>query len=289
MQNASILSLAIQLVENKYIVGMVTCMLCSIIVDMNRTQRIKDQNELKRSRDELALALSKLKKTEQVKDEFISIASHELKTPLTSIKGFAYLLKKRLVRDKDRKGSEYLEKIDQYVNKITRLVNDLLDVSKIQTDKLTIEKKIINIDSLISDVALMVRQTDSDHQIILKGKSRAKVFGDRYRIEQVVQNLLTNAIKYSPGKKRVEVTITKGVRNIEVSIKDYGVGIAQKNLSKVFERFYRVDETAQKFSGLGIGLYISSEIIRRHKGSIWVKSQHGRGSTFYFTLPLYQS
>ncbi len=272
-----------------YVLLSATAVVASVLVKRNERAvheraRIDFTRKLYRQK---ARALLRLRKTEQVKDEFISVASHELKTPLTSIKGFAYLLKKQLFSS--HKLFSYVDKIDFYSDRMTKLVNDLLDVSKIQVGKMTIEKEVFNFDTLVKDIVTSVRIVNSGHKIILSGRTGVKVNADRFRIEQVLQNLLSNAIKYSPDRKKIMVKMAQINKRIQVSVKDYGVGIPKEKLAKIFERFYRANEISKKISGLGIGLYISQEIIKRHGGKIWVESKPGTGSTFYITLPIYTS
>jgi signal transduction histidine kinase len=174
------------------------------------------------------------------------------------------------------------------VDKLTNLVSDLLDVSKLQTGKLELRKEKFDIGKLIKEIAENFEATDNTHKIFIKGKSLKMIKADKDRIEQVVINLISNAIKYSPDSDRVEIKIKSEKNVIIISVKDFGVGIAQEYLNKIFGRFYRVYDTRDKtFPGLGMGLYISYEIIERHKGKMWVESRKGEWSTFYFSLPYF--
>lgn len=232
------------------------------------------------------LDITERRKLEQRKDEFIGIASHELKTPLTSIKGYTQILERIIHQMSDERAKIYLKKTNTYIDRLNSLIADLLDVSKIQAGKLQMNFSEFSVDDLVDDGIESIQHINSQHEISKTGVASERVLGDKHRLEQVFTNLLSNAIKYSPDANKIEVHISKNDSMITVSIKDYGVGIAEENLHKLFERFYRVEETAKTFSGLGIGLYISSEIVRRHGGDIWVESEHGNGSTFYFTLPI---
>lgn len=223
---------------------------------------------------------------EKGKDEFINMASHELKTPITSLKVYIQVVTRKLGEKNLPEARRYLAKIDEQTNKLTSLIIDLLDMSRIQTGKMKMDKEPLNIDALIDDTIEAIQGTTKRHEIISKGGLGKMVSADRYRIYQVLVNLLTNAIKYSPkGGKIIVETINLG-NKAQVSVKDDGIGIDSKYQKKIFERLYQVTDRNEKtFPGLGIGLFISNEIIKRHGGKMWVKSKKNKGSTFYFDLP----
>lgn len=226
------------------------------------------------------------KANEQKKDDFLSIASHELKTPLTNIKAFNQLIS----RTKDPEKIQYLSgKSAAHINKLEWLINDLLDVTKINAGKIQYNMQPLNFRELLLNSIDTIQQTTSTHQIILQGDADITFSGDHFRLEQVVQNFLSNAIKYSPKATEVIVTYKVEMDNILVSIQDFGIGIAEKDFSRLFDRYYRADNSAMHFEGIGLGLYISSEILKRHQGSFWIESHKGLGSTFYFRLPLDRS
>lgn len=220
----------------------------------------------------------------RTKDEFIGIASHELKTPLTSIKAYVQLLDRSLKNDVEKK--QYVRKASYHIEKLNNLISDLLDISKIHTGKLQFNFTEFKFDDMVKEVIDGARHVSETHSIVLRGASNITVKGDRSRLEQVLDNYISNAIKYSPEAKEILVEIRTKNKNIIVSVKDYGVGIPKEKLSRIFERFYRVERTSTKFQGLGIGLYIASEIIKRHNGRVWVESEEGKGTTFYFSLPI---
>jgi len=223
---------------------------------------------------------------EKRKDEFISIASHELKTPITTVKVFTQLLQKMFKDSDNVEVNKYLDRMGYQVDKLTNLVRDLLDVSRLQSGKLELRKEKFDIGKLIKEIAENFEATNNTHKIFIEGKPRKMVKADKDRIEQVIINLISNAIKYSPDAKKVEIKVESEKNDINISVKDFGVGIAQEYLNKIFGRFYRVYDTRDKtFPGLGMGLYISYEIIERHKGKMWVESKKDEGSTFYFSLP----
>ena len=224
------------------------------------------------------------KKLEQQKDEFISIASHELKTPLTSLKAYLQLME-RSVNNTDFNG-RFVSSSLQQLKRLEKLIADLLDVSKISAGKMTYNTGPFDMKDLVDEVTQSVQLSNNTHQLKIKSNPSAMLSGDRYRLEQVLANFLSNAIKYSPDAD--EVIIHSVIQNddLVVSVQDFGIGIEKDNVAKLFERFYRVDNTAMKYEGLGLGLYVSAEILTRHNGSFWIESELGKGSTFYFRLPL---
>ena len=224
---------------------------------------------------------------ERRKDEFISMASHELKTPVTSLKGFTNLFQRRLAKQADEKTLHYLNRMDAQLNKLTKLITDLLDVSKMQTGQLTYRKEPFDLNTLVIETVENLQAATPTHHLCFETAGVVQVIGDRDRIGQVLINLVTNAIKYSPLADKVIVRLATAPQKAIVSIQDFGVGIAEAHQDKIFERFYQVtDPEENTFPGLGIGLYLSCEIVRRHGGNIWVESSKGKGATFYFTIPL---
>lgn len=232
-----------------------------------------------------AVDISERKKLEIRKDEFMGIASHELKTPLTSIKGYIQILERRLENGQDEKSLDLIEKANVYIGRLDKLITDLLNVSRIQSGKLVFDREVFDVFEFAQDSVDAMQQTTESHTIHLIENTHAFVFADKNRIEQVLSNLLSNAIKYSPESTRIDVRVTKDDRFVTFAIRDFGIGISEKKIKHLFERFYRVEETAKQFSGMGVGLYISQEIVRRHKGKMWVESTEKKGSTFYFSLP----
>jgi PAS domain S-box-containing protein len=231
--------------------------------------------------------IAERKEIERRKDDFISIASHELKTPVTSLKGFAQVLQRRLKRQDDEESLRFLAIMDKQLNKLTKLINDLLDISKMRQGKLDYREEPFDLDALSQEIVENLQAGTSTHQLLIEGRTEAQVYGDRDRIGQVLINLLTNAIKYSPKADTVIVRVSKDHENAIVSVQDFGIGIAAAHHKQIFERFYQVTDPEEKtYPGLGMGLYICAEIIERHHGRIWVESRKDQGSTFSFTLPL---
>jgi PAS domain S-box-containing protein len=231
--------------------------------------------------------ITQFKEQEQRKDEFIAMASHELRTPLTSLKGFLYLLGQRLRKQEDQQALSYLDRVNHQVTRLTRLISDLLDISRMQTGQLEYTMEPFQLDALVHEVVETVQEGTATHRIQIEGQTRAIILGDRDRIGQVLINLLTNAIRYAPNTDKVIVRLSADPQNACVSVQDFGPGIAREHQQKIFERYYQISDPGHHpFAGLGIGLYLANEIIKRHHGSISVESAQGRGSTFTFTLPL---
>ncbi|HYT36481.1 MAG TPA: ATP-binding protein [Ktedonobacteraceae bacterium] len=228
-----------------------------------------------------------LRESEARKDEFISMASHELKTPLTSLKGFTNLLQRRLTKQGDKQALHFLARMEEQLDKLTKLVSELLDVTKMQTGKLEFREERFFLNELVRETLENLQGTTETHHLQLEEVTDAQVPGDKDRLGQVLINLLTNAIKYSPEANTVIVRVSADEHNAIVSVQDFGIGIAETHQEKIFERFYQVnDDTEKTFRGLGIGLYISSQIVRGHHGRLWVESAKGAGATFYVSLPL---
>ncbi len=239
-------------------------------------------DEVKKKEQEIA----KNKEFEALKDNFLNIASHELKTPITSLKAYSHILEMITERNNHLEYKPYLSKIDNQILRLTNLITSLLDVTRIHANKMPFTMKYFDLNSLIKNITENYEASESDHEIIVQGKAIRKIYGDEDRVSQVVDNLVSNAVKYSPGKDRVTVQITNDKKSVKVSVEDSGIGIEKKYQKKIFSRFFRVagiDEST--YPGLGIGLYVCSGIVKRHHGKIWVESEKGKGSTFIFTLP----
>jgi PAS domain S-box-containing protein len=230
-----------------------------------------------------AILYEEVKALNERKDEFIGLASHELKTPLTSITGYLQILNRLKTDDQSQK---FVAKTLQQVKKLTSLVSDLLDVSKIEAGKLQLTIEPFDIRAILDDAIELIQHTNNNYRILLETDiDTLTINGDPHRIEQVLINLLTNAIKYSPGANQIDLFLTITGREVKIGVRDYGVGIAANKLKQIFSRFYRIEGANPNISGLGIGLYLSHEIITRHKGKIWVESELGTGSSFWISLP----
>ena len=231
--------------------------------------------------------ITRLIELEKQKDAFIGIASHELKTPITSLYVYAQILEKSLDKKGDVKDKYLLSNITRETKRLTNLIDDLLNVSRLESGKLILQHEEFDINTLIKQIIIDFQYTNETHELKREGSINSKVIGDKDRIEQVFINLITNAIKYSPNADKVLIHVAEEKNDVVISVQDFGLGIGVKDQPHVFKRFYRTpDKEERKITGFGLGLYIASEIIKRHKGKIWVKSQKGKGSTFFFTLPL---
>jgi signal transduction histidine kinase len=227
-----------------------------------------------------------IKENQEKKDEFIGIASHELKTPLTTIKGYMDLLS---MTEETQPQKLYVQKAQDSLKKLENLIKDLLDVSKIQSGQLELNITQFDIDSLLNETIAAMQLVTPTHHIVRKGETGHQlIYADRQRIEQVLVNLLSNAIKYSPGAKEVLVYSQITETELIINIEDFGSGVPVEEQINIFERFYRAKEHSVHVSGFGLGLYICSDIIKRHNGCIGVKSVD-KGSVFYFSLPLNHS
>jgi chemotaxis family two-component system sensor kinase Cph1 len=219
------------------------------------------------------------------KDEFMSIASHELKTPITSLKASLQVVERMIYKDDALLPVvPFVGKAVKQVNKLTDIVHELMDVTRIQAGKLELIKTDFNLMEMVKE-SIEECQVGNKHDVHIEGDPKLIMHADRNRIEQVLCNFLTNAFKYSP--ENVPVLISFERRNsslVNVEVTDYGIGISEDKIENIFDRFYRVESSSHYFSGIGLGLYISSEIIKRHNGEIGVESTYGKGSTFWFTV-----
>jgi signal transduction histidine kinase len=238
--------------------------------------------------------VSALKETELLKNEFLSIAAHELRTPLAVLKGFVQTL---IVQTQRGKGpqladwqQEALQDIDHAVNRLDKLTDDLLDVSRLQAGHFVLHREAMDLVNAARRVVAQSQLTTERHVFSLKTEQEhIPIFADQGRIEQVLSNLLSNAIKYSPNGGPIEVSIRKedGTNDILLSVLDYGIGIPAQQQARIFGRFERAENVHDfGIEGTGLGLFLCRELIEWHRGRIWFTSVEGRGSTFFISLPL---
>ena len=240
-------------------------------------------NIIRRNR-RISLELELSKELDNKKDEFIGIASHELKTPLTSIKAYIQLLERSDLKEQEKK---YVAKANSNVKKLNNLIGDLLDVSKVQSGQLRLNIAPFELKKMINESIENVQHMYSSHKLIVQGEIPEVVLhGDILRLEQAMNNLLLNAIKYSPAANAVYVHTQLLNNEVKIEVIDQGIGIAEENQERIFDRFYRAKELSPVISGLGMGLFIAAEIIKRHQGRIGVNSTPGEGSKFYIILPI---
>jgi signal transduction histidine kinase len=252
-------------------------------------------------RRRLRQRLVELEQLDKLKTQFLSMASHELRTPLTAVSGFIQIARRRMSRlsgagdvaaswrEEAQKADETLEMANRQSKKLARLIDELLDVSRLQQGRVEMRLAEIELAELVRDVAERMRLLSKGHEIRTKIEGTASVVADRDRIEQVLENLVGNAIKYSPDDGNIDMSLHVNGANAIVSVRDEGIGIAPGEVEKIFGLFYRSpDPRADHVGGLGLGLYISREIVSRHHGRLWAERNAGVGSTFHVTLPLAQ-
>ncbi|NTU72749.1 PAS domain S-box protein [Candidatus Roizmanbacteria bacterium] len=222
------------------------------------------------------------------KDEFLGIASHELKTPLTSAKTYTQILYKQAKQRGDENTALYLSKIDNQINNLVRLISELLDITKINENKLSYIDEAFNLNEFVQDIIDDIQPLAEHHRIIRKGKLNCYSYSDKSRIRQVLTNLINNAIKYSPHADKIFVSMKKKGKFVTISVEDFGIGISEKDREHIFARFYQGKDQARSsmHGGLGLGLYISHAIITHYHGKIWTEGKDTPGSIFSFTLPV---
>ncbi|MEP7253843.1 MAG: ATP-binding protein [Ginsengibacter sp.] len=264
--------------------GEVEPMILLVIEDI--TVRKKYEAQIKKDKDIVEENL-RLQEISRQKDDFISMASHELKTPVTSIKAFAQLLQNDFTAVGDVQAATMLSKMNFQIVKLTSLIGDLLDVSRMEGGKLQYHLDYFCFNEMIVETVREVQLTSKSHKITVDLVKVPRVYGDEDRLSQVLTNLLSNAIKYSPRSRNIELFSSLENGLIAVMVRDHGIGIRKEKQAKLFQRFFRVNGAKEDtYPGLGLGLYISSEIIKRHNGIIGLKSIKGKGSTFYFKIPV---
>jgi len=233
----------------------------------------------------IAAGIDNLKKLQQEKDDFISIASHELKSPLTALKASLQLID----RTKDDRTSEkfhhFIRQANKSMHKVSTLVDDLLNVRRINEAQLPLNQKSVKVFELINGCCNHISIT-TKHNLVITGDKDLNVFADEAAIDRVIVNLVNNAVKYAPDSKDIKLRIQRQGRTAKISVTDCGPGIPPDKLHRIFERYYQAEKSPFNSPGLGLGLFISAEIVRRHGGRMGVESELGKGSTFWFSLPL---
>ena len=249
---------------------------------------ITDKKEKERSLIEKELELERSQLDSHRHKEFLTIASHELRTPLTSLKAFLQLGIKGFHQERNSKAFAFLNKAEEASNKLGNLISNLLDISRIHSGKLKLEKESVELTRLLQEIIHANQLLYSTHKLDFSFSENITIEVDKVRIEQVFVNLISNAVKYSPNADKVVVSVEKKDQYVQIGIRDFGVGISAENQIRIFDKFFRVEELSDTHtSGLGIGLFVSSEIIQQHQGTIWVENNVDGGSTFYITLPLH--
>ncbi|HEU5226460.1 MAG TPA: PAS domain S-box protein [Ktedonobacteraceae bacterium] len=230
--------------------------------------------------------ITEQKYLERVKDDFIDAASHELKTPLTSQKVFIQMLRKEVEKQGDAHYERLLDRIEKQHGKMVNLIHGMLTLTRIQSGKFVLVKERCNLTEHVWQVVREMQEVTLHHRILMEGELSREIEVDKERLGDVISNLLTNAVKYSPQAEKVVVTLSEDADSAIIAVQDFGIGIAPENHAKVFDRFFRVSgEDESTFPGLGMGLYIASEIVKQHQGRMWVESEKEKGATFYISLP----
>jgi len=253
----------------------------------DRTEQLKQANDfLTKTNHELEQSRAAAEILAKQKEDFLIIASHELKTPVTSLKAYTQLL----AQNGHTMGEAIIQmyaNMDAQINKLTVLINDLLDTTKLDEGILLYKKQQMSLSETIEEVAAEMRRTNSTHSIVIDQITPVNVIGDKERIGQAISNFLTNAIKYAPDHREIFVRLVVEDHTAICSVQDFGIGIPKDQQDKIFQKFYRVTgENHHTYPGMGLGLHIVKDIITRHSGKIWLKSEEGMGSTFYFSLPV---
>ena len=235
----------------------------------------------------IARDITERKLDENRKNDFIGMVSHELKTPLTSLSAILQVAKAKLNNTDDTFLSGAMQKANHQVKRMTTMINGFLNISRLESGKIQIDKQLFNVKALIHEVADEMKVTATTHTINIEECEEVEVSADQDKIQSVISNLISNAVKYSPNGTVVYVGCKSTETEVIVSVRDEGIGIQPADAEKIFNRYYRIENSNTKhISGFGIGLYLSAEIIYRHEGQIWLESEIGNGSTFYFSLPL---
>ncbi|MFS2185345.1 PAS domain S-box protein [Mucilaginibacter sp. Mucisp84] len=238
----------------------------------------------------IARDITDKKQEEQRKNDFIGMVSHELKTPLTSLAAIIQVAQKKLAQSDDQFLSDAMEKANQQARRMATMINSFLNISRLEAGKLLIEKQPFDLGQLLQEILEETRLTVTSHIFSLKECSNLTVNADRDKIISVISNLISNAVKYSPKGRQIDISCKLNGNMVIVSVKDEGMGIKPEDLGYIFDRYYRVETNhTRHISGFGIGLYLSAEIIKRHGGEIWAESELDKGSTFYFSLPRAES
>lgn len=259
-----------------------------LLLKVQTFYRIYEQNRaLKEMHQQLVEEIEFRKAAERKKDEFISIASHELKTPMTTIKGYIQLLERSLDNNDINTVRKRVHKVQTQIEKLNLLIADLLDISKIESGKLKFNKRYFSFNDLLDHVIEIMQTSNPQIKMIKRGSVNDEIYADEMRLEQVMINFFTNAIKYAPDSHQIDFYTELRGDELFFSVRDFGIGMSEEHCHKIFEKFYRIEETSSRFQGLGIGLYICQEIIDRHQGTIGVQSTLGEGSEFYFQIPLH--
>ncbi len=226
------------------------------------------------------------KQLEREREDVMGFVAHELRNPLSNVILCNELMSEALKDDNFALIADTLERSKNNVARLQRLIAELYDATKVNSGYLQMELSVFNFSEIIKEAIDTVEVLQPAYHINVIGDGNVKVYGDRYRLIQVITNYLSNGIKYSNGQTEVTIAIEHDENTLTVSVKDEGLGISKEQIPYVFERFFRVEKT-RDIEGIGLGLYLCRHIIQAHHGHVWVESKEGKGSTFYFSLPLH--
>lgn len=269
----------------------------------DKLSKVYDQSDLdfaKHFTDRIALTLENSRLFEDIrkditekiadnkqKDDFLAIASHELKTPLTSVKGYIHILSSLIRKGEEVASLNILKKTERQINKMAKLIHNFLDISRIESSKLVMEIEEFDLNDLVSETINYYNLPENKERLRFRASKIPKVNADRSKISQVIDNYLNNALKYSANNELVILSTHYENNEVIVAVNDKGIGINKDSKNKIFERFYRAENSKNTTaSGFGIGLYLSIEIVKLHNGRVWFESEEEKGSTFYFSLPV---
>jgi Amt family ammonium transporter len=261
----------------------------SMLEDNNRARADLEKKVGERT-NELVTVNKYLKKASRAKSEFFAIMSHELRTPLNSVIGFAEVLQDKKFGQLSEKQAKYLDNILTSGRHLLGLINDILDLSKIEAGKMELALSEFSFSELVDGVMVILKEIASRKSIIIKSHIEPKVpviNADERKIKQIMYNLLSNAVKFTPDGGKIDIRADLNDKELRVSVADTGIGIKQEDIGKLFETFQQIEsEYTQKYGGTGLGLVLTRRLVELHGGKIWVESKIGKGSTFTFTISL---
>lgn len=249
---------------------------------------LKDKKGGRRGFTFILIDRSQEKAVDKRKDDFISTATHELKTPIASMRLFAEVVEKQTEERGDRIALDSVRELNVQLDRLTALMNYLLDVAKVQQGRFELNKTFFDVNQLIEGCILMIKSVSKERTInFIKDKNKKEIYADRERLGQVLTNLISNSVKYSAKEKEIIVKSEHKKNNIVISVQDFGAGIPEAEQKLIFNRFYRINSTInQHISGIGLGLYVAMQIVKAHHGKMWVKSTENKGSIFFLSIPI---
>jgi len=252
-----------------------------------KSMPIRDEREKVKMVITISRDITEYVMADEIKNDFLRMTSHELKTPITTIKAFSQILESMLKNSENKKIKEYFLKMDNQIDKLADLVENISKVVRLPQKKFKFNDAWFNFDTLVKEVVENTQNISNSHQLVVKGSTKKRFFGDKQKISQLFKNVINNAVKYSPNAKKVIIMLSANKNIVKVGIRDFGIGISPQHHKKIFKKFYRVLGTKDKmFPGIGLGLYESKQIAEKYKGKMWIESTEGKGSVFFLSLPI---